>query len=67
MIQRINSKSRTRYWIEINDKLWGKYDNSDIRFKTSVVSSNFYGYSDAGILAKGTITVPNMGCRWGRK
>ena len=26
------SKSRTKYWIEINDESKGRYDNSNIRF-----------------------------------
>ena len=35
-------------------------DNSNIRFKTSMTRSNlFCDYSDAYILVKGTITVPN--------
>ena len=36
-----------------------RYDNSNIRFNTSVIRSNAYDYSYAYILAKGTITVPN--------
>ena len=49
------SKFRTKNWIEINDESRGKYNaNSQIKFKTS--SCN---YSDAYILAKGTITVNN--------
>ena len=28
------SKFRTRNWVEINDESKGKYDNSNIRFKT---------------------------------
>ena len=52
------SKFRTRNWVEINDKLKGKSDNSNIRFKTS--HNNLFDYSNAYILLKGTITVPNM-------
>ena len=37
----------------------GKYDNSNIRFKTSLIRSNLCDYSDAYIFVKGTITVPN--------
>ena len=33
--------------------------NSNIRFKTSMIRSNLCDYSDAYILVKGTITVPN--------
>ena len=53
------SKFRTRNWVEVNDKSKGKYDNSNIRFKTSMIRSNFYDQSNAYILVKGTITVPN--------
>ena len=42
------SKIRTRNWVEINE------------FKTSIIRSNLCDYSDAYILVKGTITVPNM-------
>ena len=53
------SKFRTRNWVEINYDSKGKYDNSNIRFKTSIIRSNLCNYSDAYILVKGTITVPN--------
>ena len=53
------SKFRTRDWVEINDESKGRYDNSNIRFKMSIRRSNLCNYSDAYILAKGTITVPN--------
>ena len=53
------SKFRTRNWVEINDESKGRYDNSNIRFKTSMMRSNLCGYSDLYILAKGTIIVPN--------
>ena len=53
------SKSRTRNWVEINDESRGKYDNSCIKFKTSMIRSNLRDYSDAYILVMGTITVPN--------
>ena len=33
--------------------------NSNIRFKKSMIRSNLYDYSDAHILVKETITVPN--------
>ena len=54
------SKLRTTNWVEINNESKGKYDNSNIRFKTSMISSNLCDYSDPYILVKGTITVPNM-------
>ena len=53
------SKFRIRNWVKINNELKGKYDNSNIRFKTSMIRSNLCNYSDAYILVKGTITVPN--------
>ena len=34
MIQRSKSKLRTRNWVEINDESQGKFDNSNIKFKT---------------------------------
>ena len=53
------SKFRTRNWVEINDESKGNYDNSNIRFKTSMIRSNLFDYSDSCILVKGTIAVPN--------
>ena len=53
------SKFRTREWDEINDESKVRYDNGNIRFKTSMISSNLCAYSDAQILVKRTITVPN--------
>ena len=50
----------TKNWVEINDESKGKYDNRSIRFKTSMIRWNLCGYSDAYILVKGTITVPNL-------
>ena len=51
-------KLRTRNQVEINYESKGKYDNSNIRFKTSKIRSNLCDYSDAYILVKRTITVP---------
>ena len=53
------SKFRTRNWVEINGESKGTYDNSNIRFKTSMISSSLCDYIGAYILVKGTITVPN--------
>ena len=53
------SKFRTWNWIEINDESNERYDNSNIRSKTCIIRSNLYDYSDAYILVKETITVPN--------
>ena len=55
-----SSKFRTRNWVGINDELRGKYDNSNIKFKMSMIKSNFCDYSDTYIPVKGTMIVPNM-------
>ena len=54
------SKFRTRNWIEINDESKWRYDNSNIRFKATIIKLNVCDYSDSYIRIKGTITVPNM-------
>ena len=51
------SKFRTRNWVEINDESRGKYDSSNIKFKTSMISSDLCDYGDAYILFSGTITI----------
>ena len=43
----------------MNDESKGRYDNNNIRFKTSMMRSNLCDYSDLYILVKGTIIVPN--------
>ena len=54
------SKFRTRNWVEINDESRGAYNvNSQIKLKTTMLKSSLCDYSDAYILAKGTITVNN--------
>ena len=53
------SKFRTRDWVEINDESKGRYDNSNITFKTFVAGSKLCDCSDAYILVKGTIAVSN--------
>ena len=53
------SKIKTRKWIKMNDESKGRYDNNNIRFKTSMMRSNLCDYSDLYILVKGTIIVPN--------
>ena len=40
------SKFRTRNWVEINDEKRGKYDDSIIKFKTSMIRSDLCDYSD---------------------
>ena len=39
---------RTRNWVEINDETRGKYnDEKQIRFKTTMLKSSLYDYSNA--------------------
>ena len=35
------SKFRTKNWVEINDESRGTYTGSDIKFKTTVLRSNY--------------------------
>ena len=54
------SKFRTKNCAEINDESKGAYNtNSQIKFKTTMLKFSLCDYSDAYILVKGTITVPN--------
>ena len=54
------SKFKTKNWIDINDQSRAVYNNnSDIRFKTTMLKPSLCDYSDAYILVKGTITVAN--------
>ena len=54
------SKFRTKNWVEINDESRGRYNiNSQIKFKTTMLKSSLWDYSDAYIIVKGTITVNN--------
>ena len=54
------SKFRTKNWVEINDESRGAYNvNSQIKFKTAMLTSSLCDYSDAYILVKGTISVNN--------
>ena len=53
---------RTRNWVEINDDIRGAYSpNKQIRFKTALLRSSLFDYSDAYILVKGNISVNNSG------
>ena len=50
------TKYRTKNLIEANDEPRGTYNtNSPITFKTSMLESSLFDYSDAYILVKGTI------------
>ena len=44
------SHLRTTNWVEINDESWGKYINSGIKFKTSMIRSDLCDNSDVCIL-----------------
>ena len=55
------SKFRRRNWVEINDESRGNYANNDIRFKTTMLRSNFCDYADSYILVKRTITITGEG------
>ena len=64
------SKFKARHWVEINDESRGDYNdddsnnnddnNNNIKFKTTMMRSSLYDYSDSYILVKGTTPVPNM-------
>ena len=51
------SKFFTREYVEVNSLSKKYYGNKSIRFKTPMLRSDLCNYSDAYILAKGTITV----------
>ena len=55
------SKFRTRNRVEISYELRGKCDSSSIKFKTSMIRSDLYDYSDAYILVSGTIAISGAG------
>ena len=57
------SKFRTKYWIGINDQSVGVYNDSNIKFKTTMLRlrSSLCDYGDAYILVKGTITNTGAG------
>ena len=56
------TKCRTKSWVEINDDSHGTYNvNSQIKFKSSMLSLSLCDYSDAYKLLSETITVPNTG------
>ena len=54
------TKNRTKKWAEVNDRSYGVYNTgSQIKFKTSMLKLSLRDYSDAYILVKGTVTIPN--------
>ena len=47
------TKFRTKNWVEIYDESTGTYNvNSQIKFKTAMLKSGLYDYSDGYILVK---------------
>ena len=52
---------KARKWVKINDDTQGKYNNSSIKFKSSMIRSDLYDYSDTCILVSGTITIAGEG------
>ena len=56
------SKFRTRNWVKINGESRAIYNkDNQIKFRTSMIRSNFCDYSDAYILVSGTITIDGAG------
>ena len=52
------SKFRTENWVEINNGACGKYNtNGQIKFKTAMLKSSFFDYSDSYTLVKRMISV----------
>ena len=54
----------TKKWVEVHDQSGSADDrykpNKQIRFKTSMLRSDWCDYSDANIVVKGTITVTRL-------
>ena len=56
------SKFRTKNYVEINDDAREMYnENSQIRFKTSMLKSSLCDYSDAYIIVRGTKVTDGAG------
>ena len=55
------SKFRTRNWVEINDDSRGTYNDSDMKFETTMIRPNLCDYADVYILVKGTIKITGAG------
>ena len=57
-INPLNLEQKT--WVEINNESRGTYNvNNQIKFKTTMLKSSLYDYSDPYILVKGTIALNN--------
>ena len=56
------SKFRTKNWVEVNDESRSTYnENSQMKFKTTLLKSSLCDYSDGYILVKGKITITGAG------
>ena len=56
------TKFRIKNWVEINDDARGTYNtNSQINFKTSMLRSSLFDYSNAYTLLSGAITIRRAG------
>ena len=54
------SKFRTKNWVQINNESRGACsENSQVKFKKTMLKSSLCDYCDAYILVKGAITVNN--------
>ena len=56
-----SSKFGTRNCVEINDESRGTYNDSNMKFKTTMLTSNLCYYADAYIFVKGAITITGAG------
>ena len=52
---------KLRNWVEINDEKRETYTGNNIKFRTTMLRSNFCDYADAYILVKGTVTIRGAG------
>ena len=60
-IHQINQQTFGQNWVDMSDDSRGTDNtNSQIKFKTSMLRSNFWDYSDACIVVSGTITVATL-------
>ena len=56
------SKFKTKKWVEINDESRGTDNvNSQIKFKTTILKSSLFDYSNTYILVKGRRTITGGG------
>ena len=56
-----STKFRRKKWVKINDNAHGTYNNnSQIKFKTSMLKPSLCDYSGAYMLIKGTISIEQV-------